>query len=152
MGLVDHAKGELKTMLEAPEEYDRAIATDVLKLIEVFAEQGHSGFSAPIVSDLFYTLAAYKPLGPLTGADDEWFEVTDPVPGGMQFQNRRCSRVFKDSDGKTYDIDGFVFEEPDGSRWTGFESRRPVTFPYVPLTEIVKVAAERTEDGKVIRL
>lgn len=70
-------------------------------------------------------LCAGKPLSPLTGADDEWNDVGGNAgePGGTIFQNRRCSRVFKDPrfhDGKlAYDIDA---PEP----------RAAITFPYWP--------------------
>lgn len=138
MGLVDHARAELKSMIESEEEMDRAMAEDVLQLIAVFAEQGHSGMSAPMCVALFKQLAEFKPIGPLTGEDGEWVEVG---ADGMK-QNRRCGRVFKDAEGNCYDIDGYVFEDPKGMRFTSFKSRRPVVFPYVPLTEYVKVDAE----------
>ena len=103
------------------------------KLLEAFDEEGHSGTSAPYTVSLFKKLALFEPLGPLTGDDSEWIEVTDSM-----LQNRRCSHVFKEN-GEAYDIDGKVFEEPDGSRFTSRDSRVPVTFPYTPTTEIVKI-------------
>lgn len=65
-----------------------------------------------------HRLIACKPLTPLTGEDDEWFECGDGV-----FQNKRLPSVFKDPrfhEGKlATDIDA---PEP----------RAPITFPYMP--------------------
>lgn len=103
------------------------------KLLEAFDGEGHSGTSAPYMVYLFSKLALFKPIGPLTGVDSEWIEVSEGL-----LQNCRCSHVFKEN-GEAYDSNGRVFEEPDGSRFTSSDSRVPVTFPYTPTTEIVKV-------------
>ena len=55
------------------------IQENVLELLEVFARQGHSGFSAPYAIETFRKLALHEPLVPLSGADDEWNEVGDGV-------------------------------------------------------------------------
>lgn len=102
-------------------------------LLATFSEQGHSGTSAPYVASLFGKLAMFEPIGPLTGEDAEWVEVSD----GM-FQNNRCSHVFKEN-GEAYDIEGKVFREPDGSHFTNRDSRTLVEFPYTPTTEYVDV-------------
>ncbi len=100
-------------------------------LLEIFSSEGHSGSSAPYAVNLFEKLALFKPLGPLTGDDSEWIEIAENL-----FQNRRCSHVFKEN-GEAYDIQGKVFEDSDGLRYTSRESRVPVVFPYIPTTEIV---------------
>lgn len=110
------------------------IQQNVLELLEVFGRQGHSGFSAPFAVEMFRKLALHEPLVPLSGADDEWNDIGD----GM-FQNNRCSRVFKDADGRAYDIDGRVFRYPNGCCYTGRDSRVYVTFPYTPTKEYVDV-------------
>lgn len=124
------------------DEMQQAICEHVLKLLEVFADEGHSGSSAPYAIDLFKKLAMFEPIVPLTGEDWEWTEVTS---GG--FQNKRCSRVFKQADrfnGQAYDIDAIVFydwytDEETGekykSHYTCRESVVPITFPYTPKTE-----------------
>ena len=106
----------------------------VMKMISLFSEEGHSGMSASVAVGLFKTLASWEPLTPLTGDDDEWNEVGDGV-----FQNKRCSRVFKDGDGRAYDIQGKVFREPSGVSYTSRDSRVYVTFPYTLTTEFVAV-------------
>ena len=104
-------------------------------MVEVFAEEGHSGSSAGYAIGLLEKLLRFEPLQPLTGEDSEWFDHGDGV-----FQNTRCSHVFKEN-GEAYDIDGIIFREPDGSCFTNFKSRVPVTFPYVPKREYVDVPA-----------
>jgi len=126
--LLEHAKNELKASgFDRPDsDYGGDVYNDVLSLISLFSNQGHSGGSAGLVVSLFSKLARYEPLGPLTGRDDEWVEVGEGV-----FQNTRCSRVFR-TNGVVEDIDGIIWREPDGSTYTNHHSRTLVTFPYVP--------------------
>jgi hypothetical protein len=85
---------------------NRWLAEGTLELLKVFSEQGHSGMSAPYAVALFEKLASWKPIAPLTGADDEWNNV-----GEGTWQNRRNSAVFKKEDGQAYWMDGRVFWE-----------------------------------------
>jgi hypothetical protein len=127
-----HARRELKaagfddSKEEGPNKW---IQENVLELLRAFSKQGHSGHSAPYCISLFTKLASFEPLVPLSGADEEWCEV---MPG--TFQNKRCSHVFKQQ-GNSYDINGIIWRDPDGSCFTNFESRVPVTFPYTPKRE-----------------
>ena len=72
--LVDYAKDELKRigMVDSGEDCNDWATKAILDLIELFASQGHSGFSAPYVINAFSRLAMFKPLSSLTGEDDEW--------------------------------------------------------------------------------
>jgi hypothetical protein len=124
------------------EEMQEAICKHVLELLKVFADEGHSGSTAPYAVNMFKKLAMFEPLVPLTGEDWEWNECGNGV-----FQNKRCSRVFKQADrfnGQAYDIEGKVFREPSGACYTGAESRVPVTFPYTPKTEYVNVPGDQS--------
>ena len=126
------------------DDMQEAICAHVLKLLEVFAAEGHSGSTAPYSINLFSKLAAFEPIVPVTGEDWEWNEVGDGV-----YQNKRCSHVFKQPDrfgGQAYDIDGKIFwewykSEEDGevfkSHFTSGESQVPITFPYTPKREYV---------------
>ena len=107
---------------------------NVIELLRVFAKQGHSGFSAPYCIETFRKLALFEPLVPLRGIDDEWNECCS----GM-WQNNRCSHVFKELDGRAYDIQGRIFREPNGSCYTNRESRVYISFPYTPTREYVDV-------------
>ncbi len=126
------------------DEMQEAICAHVLKLLEVFGDEGHSGSSAPYAINLFSKLAKFEPVAPLTGEDWEWSDVSEygGRDDGPLYQNKRCGRVFKDNNG-AYDIDGIVWYdwytneegEKHKSYFTGRGSRVPVTFPYVPKTE-----------------
>lgn len=123
------------------DEMQEAICRHVLKLLEVFSEEGHSGFSAPYAIALFSKLAAFEPIVPLTGEDWEWADVS--FGSEMKYQNKRCSHVFKDEDGQAYDGNGIVFynlyTDEDGneqkSHFTCRESRVNIEFPYTPSIE-----------------
>lgn len=103
------------------------ICNQVIELLDKFSEHGHSGSSAPYAINLFKTLASFEPLVPLTGEDCEWNDVADGV-----WQNNRCSHVFKEANGKAYDIDGKIFREPNGCCYTSRDSRLYIEFPYTP--------------------
>lgn len=125
MSLIGHAKIEMKEWLEGDDEIQKDVAENVLGMLEALCKFGHSGTSLFYTLDIFNRVARYKPLGPLTGKDDEWNEVGDDL-----WQNKRCSAVFKTS-AEAYYIDGRVFVEKDGNSFTTMpESRTPVTFPY----------------------
>lgn len=117
---------------------NRWLAEGTLELLKVFAEQGHSGSSAPFAVALFEKLATWKPIAPLTGEDDEWAEAYDME--GTQ-QNKRNGAVFKGTDGQAYWVDGRVFWEwatypdiddgkPFKSHYTSRDSRVNIEFPW----------------------
>lgn len=130
------AKDELTRagLFSKDSDYGGMMGDAVMKMVKVFADEGHSGFSASMAIQIFERVARFEPLTPLTGADDEWTEVSDGV-----FQNKRCPHLFKGPDGQAYDSEGRVFREPNGSCYTSSGSRVPVTFPYVPKIEYVDV-------------
>lgn len=124
------------------------ICEHVLTLLDVFADEGHSGSSAPYVINVFSKLAKFEPIAPLTGEDWEWNEVSDGADGVM-YQNNRMSSVFKNGlDGKAYWLDGKVFwewfEDHDRevfkSHYTSRDSKVYIEFPWVkPESEYVFV-------------
>lgn len=127
------------------DEMQEMICKHVMKLLEVFADEGHSGSSAPYAINLFKQLASFEPVAPLTGEDWEWTDVSEygGRDDGPLFQNKRCGHVFKDNDG-AYDSDGIIWydwhtDEETGEKYkthfTSRESRVPVTFPYTPKRE-----------------
>lgn len=142
MALVEYAKSELDRLYRDEEitDYDQAGRDAVIQLVETFANQGHSGFSANWVLAMAEKLMRFEPLTPLTGEDDEWTDIAE-MNGAPMWQNNRSPRVFKEGDGQAYDIDGKVFVEPDGTSYTSRDSRVYVTFPYTPTTEYVQVEA-----------
>lgn len=134
------AEAELKLAgydINDPEDGpNRWLAEGTLELLKVFADQGHSGSSAPYAVALFEKLAMQKPIAPLTGEDDEWMEV-----GTNVWQNKRNGAVFKEEDGQAYWIEGRVFWEwysapdiDDGKPYkltfTSRDSRVNIEFPW----------------------
>lgn len=159
MSLYQHAVTELKAMgmLDSDDEMNTAMSANILELISVFAEQGHSGFSASYCIDKFTKLANYKPLSPLTGADDEWIDVSEYGDGRILYQNKRCSSVFKDENG-AWDIDGKVlwewardeFGEPYKMYYSNSDCKVSVNFPYIkPNTPIYEYCQPDFENGDV---
>lgn len=149
------AAGWLDENGEFKDSMQKLICEGVMRLLDVFSEQGHSGFSAPYAIGLFEKLASYEPIVPLTGEDWEWNDV-----GNDLWQNNRCSHVFKDADGKAYDMDGRIFYEwherdagPDEPEYPGkhrfkthFTSRDSpvyIEFPYTPKREYVEADPNR---------
>lgn len=129
------------------DEMQESICKNVLRLIEIFSEEGHSGSSASYAINLFKQLALFEPIVPLTGEDWEWHNISEYSghDNGPVFQNKRCSHVFKDDNG-AYDIDGKIFwewytdketGEKSKTYYTSYGSRVPVTFPYTPKREYV---------------
>lgn len=128
--LVKHVEREWAAVWPNGDEMQNMMKEHVLDIACVFSAEGHSGFSGSYAIHLIERALKFKPLGPLTGADDEWGE---PYCSESTRQNKRLSSVFKDVDGTVYDIDGKdcpLFEDPDGARWSR-GGRTPVTFPYV---------------------
>jgi len=148
--LLKHAERELKLIgYDGKDEYNNMAKEAILQLIETFAKQGHSGFSAPYVANMFHKLANYEVLSPLTGNDDEWSDVLDERSSDntkMLFQNNRDSRVFKDEKG-AYFLDAIVWEEiinGESYHFTNKDSKRYIkSFPFTPKTFYVKVDRER---------
>ena len=159
MSYIEHAELEFKAAGwvdsdgNFTDEMQGLICNQILELLELFDSHGHSGSTAPYAINLFSTLAKFEPIVPLTGEDWEWTDLS--YDGDIGYQNKRCSSVFKDADGRAYDIQGKVFwewyerdldEEEEGypgtrkykSHYTCEDSRVYVEFPYTPTTEYVE--------------
>lgn len=136
--LVNWAKSELQLIGGSDDDMQQVVNKDILEVVEVFAKQGHSGFSASYTLGIIKRLLDWKPISPLTGADEEWGDVPEWDGGELCQQNNRCSAVFRHNfDNSTaYYIDGKVFSEDGGRSW--FQkgghgpgsSAVPATFPY----------------------
>ncbi len=135
---------------------------DILRICKTFSESGQSGGSAPYVANavckVIKSLMLYEPLSPLTGEDYEWAECGSPD----YYQNIRDGRVFKNkNNGEVTFIEGIVFREPDGSKFTGSaelkkgknigSSTKIKSFPFTPKTFYIDVNSLRFKDkeGKI---
>lgn len=144
MSYIDHAMTEFRAAGWTDEngkfkdEMQEDICNHVLKLLELFADEGHSGYSADYAMNLFTRLAKFEPIAPLTGEDWEWDDISH-LSGRTHYQNKRMSSVFKDDTG-VWQIDGRVFWEwykNDAGEvirtyYTSKNSSTPVIFPYNP--------------------
>ena len=151
--MIEKAKYELDLILNNCDEEDRGmqevINKDILEVVEVFANQGHSGYSANYAIPIINKLLKQSFILPLTGEDDEWCEVADGV-----YQNKRESSIFKDKDrfdGKAYYIYGKAFSDNGGkSYYTNRDSHVIVEFPLkeLPKTEYIIVEEGSLSDDE----
>lgn len=93
MSLVEHAKRELELLGETDQEY----IDGIVKVIQAFADCGHSGGSASVAIPTIHDLLQFKPLSPLTNDPSEWNEV-----GSEVWQSSRNPEAFSSDGGKTY--------------------------------------------------
>ena len=148
--LVKFAENELNIIINKCEdkedkEIQEMISKNILQIVKIFSQQGHSGFSASYAINLINKLLRFEPITPLTGADDEWIKLD--YNADTKYQNKRCPRVFKNADGKAYDIEGKVFSDNGGKSWyTSKDSRVYIQFPYIPKSE--KIIIEKRVEKK----
>jgi hypothetical protein len=139
--ILKHAERELSLIgYDGKDEYNNMAKAAIMELLTTFANQGHSGFSANYVSDIFNKLARYETLSPLTGEDNEWKDVTE-MSGDRKtlFQNNRDSAVFKDDTGCYY-IHAIIWVENNGTTYTNKKSCGYIkSFPFTPKTFYVKL-------------
>jgi len=101
--LVDHAKRELELagLFDKDSDYDGMIGKAVMKLMNNFSGQGHSGFSANWTRDLFDQLAQYKNLTPITDDPEDWTNVSEHNDKKL-WQCKRNPSLFSENGGKSY--------------------------------------------------
>lgn len=151
--LVEYAKEELKHYNSSM--YGEMLNEAILEIVEVFAKQGHSGYSAKLAAKAAGRLMNFKPLTPLTGENDEWNEL-DYLGGHARWQNKRHTSLFKDDDGFCYDLDAVTFEDVDepGIYFTNGDLVRRyhrgiprIKFPYMPADKPVVCKVKELNDG-----
>lgn len=104
--LVSHCKRELKYagLFNKDSDYNGMIAKAVLELIKIFSKQGHSGFSAAWVRELFHKLANFETLTPITSDANEWQDVSkySNDKSNTLFQNKRNPAIFSKDNLRTW--------------------------------------------------
>jgi hypothetical protein len=109
MSLVDHARKELELIGEEPETI-----AGYLKVIQAFADMGHSGGSASVAIPVINDLLQFKNLSLLTDDPAEWMQVSEEQwgqPGGI-WQSCRNPEAFSNDGGKSY----YLLSEDVGDR------------------------------------
>jgi hypothetical protein len=103
MSLGDHAFRELSRagFFDKDSDYEGNLGHAVMELIDIFSDQGHSGYSAQAVIALFTKLAKWEPLSLITSDPEEWNDVSE-MSGQPMWQNKRDSRCFSHDGGKTW--------------------------------------------------
>lgn len=173
MSLLDYAKSELDRIY-TPEALaedngdgpNKWIYDNILEIIKIFGEQGHSGFSASYLISSLEKLMRWEPLTPLTFEDDEW-ECVGDRGDFPQYQNKRLSSVFKDGkDGQSYYLYAIIMREENGSTWSGSFTlkdgstigrshyiKKGINFPHKNKTFYIDVISHRfdkKEDGSLV--
>lgn len=96
--LVAHARRELRIVGE-----DQDVIDGVCRVVQAFADMGHSGGSAHFTALYLDKLLRYQPLSDLTDEPTEWIDrhaegmTTSPL-----WQSARNSEAFSHDGGKTY--------------------------------------------------
>ena len=124
--LLEFAEWQLNKLLKKCTDEDSKIMqemmnNDVLELLKVFSEQGHSGFSAPIATRLFYKLANHKLITEVEDNPDDWDE---------NGQHKYITSIFKREVGTCYYMYGRLFAEPNSDNFFyNKASNVDITFP-----------------------
>ena len=118
------AKQELDILAAtAPDAIVTPFANEILALCEAFGKSGQSGGSAPYtataISKAVKKLLLQEPICPVTGIDDEWVDVAELNEGVTLYQNKRCSGLFKESNGRCWYVDAIIKKTQNGTTWSG---------------------------------
>lgn len=114
--LVRHAKRELELLGE-----DSDFIAGYLKMIQAFADMGHSGGSASVFVPTLNELLQLKNLTPLTNDPDEWLHHEEGIAGQNDlWQSIRNPEAFSNDGGETYHL---MSEGVDG-RFPNYETKK----------------------------
>lgn len=154
MTMTERAIQEMKLagLYDEDSDYDGMVGKSVEELLMVFGNQGHSGFSASMVANIFHKVALGGNLTPIKGTPDEWVHVAEH-DGKPLYQNVRAGHIFAygPNGEEAYDIDGIVFVDESGCNWTNSKlSSVQVTFPYNPKTIYIKEGTPEAEQYKEV--
>jgi hypothetical protein len=96
--LVAHARRELEILGE-----DDETVQGYLKVIQAFADMGHSGGSASVAIPVIHDLLQFKALTPLTNDPEEWMHIAEEQAGQKNlWLSVRQPDAFSNDGGKTH--------------------------------------------------
>jgi hypothetical protein len=96
--LVAHARRELILLGE-----DRDTIRGICRVVQAFADMGHSGSSAHATTQYLERLLRFQPLTDLTNDPGEWIDRhAEGLTQSPLWQSRRNSEAFSTDGGKTY--------------------------------------------------
>jgi hypothetical protein len=97
-GLVAHARRELRLIGEDPDTI-----RGLCRVVQAFADMGHSGSSAFHAAMHLDKLLRYQPLSDLTDDPNEWIDRhAEGLTQTPLWQSKRHSEAFSTDGGKTY--------------------------------------------------
>jgi hypothetical protein len=101
--LVRHARHELELIGEESETIE-----GYCRVIQAFADMGHSGGSASAMIPTLNALLQFKNLRPITNDPREWIHISGEIWGGKEsegiWQSNRNPEIFSTDTGKTHYI------------------------------------------------
>lgn len=99
--LTSHAQKELELagLFDKNSDYAGALGDNTMEIIKVFADQGHSGFSASMMISILGKLLNYETLTPNDHSENH--DVSEYV-GRSCLQDTRDSKWFSYDNGKTW--------------------------------------------------
>lgn len=110
----EHAIREMKLAGVDEDIYGDMTSKAVLKMIDAFESEGHSGMSASLVLSIFNRVIDFGNLTPLTNDPDEWH---DHGRENGRWQNKRNSSAFSTDQGRSYYlVDESNWENDDKGR------------------------------------
>ena len=127
------AEQELARIKKDEDGMQKMMNEHILKIVRLFADEGHSGFSANYAINVLTMLLRYLPLTAIEDNPEDWNKCSDDM-----YQHKRCGHIFKNKDhfdGQAYNSEGRVFSSDNGQTWfINSKSRVTIEFPYhVPL-------------------
>lgn len=106
---------DMESSIESDRNYANRVAKSVYDLAEVFANQGHSGYSASMALSLFKRLVIEGgTISDLTDNADEWSDITAFCDNRTLYQSKRDFSCFSEDLKTYYDID--EDRDKDGNR------------------------------------
>lgn len=122
------------------------IYSDLKRLLEAFSMTAHDEKSDLYTINMFYKLAQFQPISPLTGESEEW-EFMDGDSGNSKYpilyRNKRYVSIFKETswninEFEAYNTKGRLFTDIDGNFYASEYSVVSIEkFPYMPFTQLV---------------
>lgn len=123
------AKAELDILVKSAGPENRPIIEEfipeILALCDKFGNSGQSGgsasYTAEALSEVLRNLCLQKSICPITGIDEEWVDVSSYADSfsDIVYQNKRCSALFKNKDGRCWYLDAIIWKTQNDETWSG---------------------------------
>ena len=150
--MLDWARHEIELALKREKDcddddsgfdYAKGCYQSALKAFSSLCEDGHSGMSISLTTDILNRLIKRQPLTPIDDNQDDWSEAWKSNDEVKHYQHKRLSSLFKDAypDGSVEynDVEAYeCIDEKNNIPYHGggagriFHEYFPVKFPYYP--------------------